>query len=525
MTNNTCQINLVFPKMVRFIIYFSEVKMEIAVKSGSPEKQRTACLVLAVFQNRKLSEHAEIVDQVSEGYLSSIIRRGDIEGHAGDTLLLHHVPNIVADRVLLVGVGKERDLNDQQYQRIIYASAKLLNTTGANEAVSYLSELPVKGRNSLWKIKQAAIHIANQSYQFELLKTKKNEHSKKLKKIVFTIPTRKKLVDAEQALREAQAINSGMLLTKNLANMPANICNPEYLAHEALIMSKQFPNIDVEVLDRKDLEELKMGAFLSVAKGATVEPKLIIFNYCGGPKDQQPIVLVGKGVTFDSGGISIKPSAAMDEMKYDMCGAASVFGVIRACAELQLEMNIVGIIPATENMPSGDATRPGDIVTSMSGKTIEILNTDAEGRLILCDALSYADRFNPHSVIDIATLTGACIIALGHHTSAVMGNHNPLINELKNAGKTSGDPCWELPLGEEYQKQLDSNFADIANIGGRPAGSITAACFLSRFTKKYHWAHLDIAGTAWKSGKEKGATGRPVPLLMEYILQQSKTEK
>ena len=502
-----------------------EILMEITVKSGSPEKQRTACLVVAVFNNKKLSKAAEIINDISDSYISSIIRRGDLEGKLGETLLLQQVPNIVADRVLLVGVGKEKELNSSQYKRIITAATKFLNTTGANEAVSYLTELPVTGRDSLWNVKQATIYCATENYNFDLLKSKKKDHSRNIKKLTFTIPNRKNLVDAEQAVREAQATVTGMVLAKNLANMPANICNPEYLAKEAIKMSKQMSNVDTKILHKKDLEDLKMGSFLSVAQGAAVEPKLIVFNYCGGPKDQKPVVLVGKGVTFDSGGISLKPGAGMDEMKYDMCGAASVFGVIKACSEMQLSMNVVGIIPATENMPSSKATRPGDVVTSMSGQTIEVLNTDAEGRLILCDALTYAERFEPHSVIDIATLTGACIIALGHQTSAVMSNHNPLVTELKNAGKLSDDPCWELPIGDEYQSQLDSNFADMANIGGRPAGSITAACFLARFTKKYHWAHLDIAGTAWVSGKNKGATGRPVPLLLEYLIHQDQTRQ
>jgi leucyl aminopeptidase len=267
-----------------------------------------------------------------------------------------------------------------------------------------------------------------------------------------------------------------------------------------------------------------MGALLSVARGSRQPAKLIVMEYRGGAKNQKPIVLVGKGVTFDSGGISLKPGEAMDEMKYDMCGAASVIGTMSACAELQLGLNMVGIVPATENLPDGQATKPGDIVTSMSGQTIEILNTDAEGRLILCDALTYAGQFDPDVVIDVATLTGACIIALGHHPAGLLGNHNPLINDLLNAGKTSGDRCWELPLWDDYQEQLDSNFADMANIGGREAGTITAACFLSRFTRDYDWAHLDIAGVAWKSGKEKGATGRPVPLLTRYLLDRCNME-
>ncbi|MCW8910684.1 MAG: leucyl aminopeptidase, partial [Gammaproteobacteria bacterium] len=316
-----------------------------------------------------------------------------------------------------------------------------------------------------------------------------------------------------------------MTLAKDLANLPGNICTPSYLAEQAKALGKTYRDLKVEILEESDMEELKMGSFLSVSRGSRQPAKLITMEYAGGDKNQKPIVFVGKGVTFDSGGISLKPGAAMDEMKYDMCGAASVIGVMSTCAELQLPINVVGIVPATENLPDGLATKPGDIVTSMSGTTIEILNTDAEGRLILCDALTYAGKYDPHVVIDIATLTGACIIALGNHPSGLMGNHNPLINDLLNAGKISGDRCWELPLWDDYQQQLDSNFADIANIGGKEAGTITAACFLSRFTKKYHWSHLDIAGTAWRSGKQKGATGRPVPLLTQYLLNYIAEQK
>jgi leucyl aminopeptidase len=302
--------------------------------------------------------------------------------------------------------------------------------------------------------------------------------------------------------------------------MPGNICTPSYLAEQARALGKTYKNLNLEILEEADMEKLGMGALLSVARGSRQAAKLICMEYKGGEDSQKPIVFVGKGVTFDSGGISLKPGAAMDEMKFDMCGASSVFGAMSAIAELQLAINVVGIVPATENLPDGLATKPGDIVTSMSGTTIEILNTDAEGRLILCDALTYAKKYDPEVVIDIATLTGACVVALGSHPAGLLGNHSPLINDLLSAGKISGDRCWELPLWDDYQEQLDSNFADIANIGGKEAGTITAACFLSRFTKKYRWAHLDIAGVAWKSGKEKGATGRPVPLLMQYVFDR-----
>ncbi|MFZ9039576.1 MAG: leucyl aminopeptidase, partial [Gammaproteobacteria bacterium] len=327
---------------------------------------------------------------------------------------------------------------------------------------------------------------------------------------------------AGKAIDQASAISAGMSLARDLGNLPANVCTPSHIAKTARQLASGEKRLRVAVLDEADMKKLKMGSLLSVSAGSRQPAKLIALEYRGAAAKEQPIALVGKGVTFDTGGISLKPGAAMDEMKFDMCGAASVLGTLKAVNQMQLPINVVGIVPATENMPDGLATKPGDIVTSMSGQTIEILNTDAEGRLILCDALTYAGKFKPRCVIDIATLTGAAIIALGKVPSAVLGNNRGLIDALIKCGQQIEDKIWELPLWDEYQDQLKSNFADMANIGGRDAGTITAACFLSRFTKEYKWAHLDIAGTAWKSGEEKGATGRPVPLLTQYILSQVK---
>jgi leucyl aminopeptidase len=315
---------------------------------------------------------------------------------------------------------------------------------------------------------------------------------------------------------------TGVSLAKDLGNLPANVCTPTYLAQQARKIAREW-KLQFEVLERKDMETLGMGSLLSVAQGSHQPPKLIVLSYAGGPKKAKPVVLVGKGITFDTGGISLKPSAEMDEMKFDMCGAASVLGALRACAEMKLKLNVVGIIPTTENMPGGGATKPGDIVTSMSGQTIEVLNTDAEGRLILCDALTYAERFEPAAVVDIATLTGACVIALGHVAIGLFSNKESLARELLAAGDEAYDRAWHMPLWDDYQEPLKSNFADMANIGGRPGGSITAACFLSRFAKKFDWAHLDIAGTAWNSGKEKGATGRPVALLVSFLMKRAGT--
>ncbi len=498
--------------------------MEFIVKSGNPEKQRTACVVIGVFAPRRLSPSGEELDQASDGYLTNFLRRGDLEGKVGQTLLLHNIPNTLCDRVLLVGCGKERELTDNQYRKIVATAATTLHETGALEAVSYLVEIHVKGRDIRWRVRQAVEATRDALYRFEELKSKKDETRPPLRKLVLALPQRSDLPDGESAAREGVAIADGVALAKDLANRPGNICTPTHLAEQATALAKRHRSIKVEVLEAADMKKLGMGSLLSVARGSAEPAKLIVLQYKGAKKKDKPIALVGKGVTFDSGGISLKPGAAMDEMKFDMCGAASVLGTLSAAADLKLPLNIVGVIPATENLPSGTATKPGDIVTSMSGQTIEVINTDAEGRLILCDALTYAERFDPDVVIDIATLTGACVVALGAHASGLLGNHAPLAHQLLNAGKTSGDRAWELPLWEEYQEQIKSNFADMQNVGGREAGTITAACFLARFTKKFHWAHLDIAGTAWLSGAKKGATGRPVPLLTQYLIDRS-TEK
>jgi leucyl aminopeptidase len=497
--------------------------MEFTVKSGSPEKQRIACVAAGVFESRKLSHAAKLLDDASGGYISNLIRRGECEGKLGQTLLLHNVPNTLCERVLLIGCGKEKNFDAKAFHRVNGVAAKFLDEKGATELFSCLTELAIKNTDTGWKVSHAVRATYNALYQFNQLKSKKEDVRRPLRRVIFSVPSRRELPEGEQSVREGMAIASGMTLAKDLANLPGNICTPTYLAEQAKALQKTYRNFKVDVLEQKDMEKLGMGSLLSVARGSRQPPKLITLEYSGGDSKQKPVVLVGKGVTFDSGGISLKPGAAMDEMKFDMCGAASVLGTLSACAELQLPINVVGVIPATENLPDGQATKPGDIVTSMAGITIEILNTDAEGLLILCDALEYAKKFDPEVVIDIATLTGACVIALGAHPAGLMGNHPPLVNDLLHAGKISGDRCWELPIWDDYQEQLDSNFADVANIGGKEAGAITAACFLARFTKKYHWAHLDIAGVAWKSGKDKGATGRPVPLLMQYLLNHAST--
>jgi len=496
--------------------------MEFTIKSGNIAKQRSACIVVGVHELRHLSPAARQLDTLSRGYLTTVLKRNDFRGTAGQTLLLHQVPRTVSERILLVGCGREKDLNDTTYQKIIARIAIVLNEAGIKEAVSCLAELDVKGRNLHWKLRQSVEVIHDVLYRFNQLKSKKNDQPVVFNKLTHNVAGTKDAAIGKKAIAEGRAIAKGVELAKNLGNLPSNICTPSYLANEAKTLAKKYRSIKVQVLEEATMKKLKMGSLLSVARGSHELAKLIILHYQGGKKTDKPVALVGKGITFDTGGISIKPAQAMDEMKYDMCGAASVLGTLTTIASLRLPINVVGVIPSAENMPDGNASKPGDIVTSMSGQTIEILNTDAEGRLILCDALTYSERFKPDVVIDIATLTGACVIALGKHASGLLSNYDPLTQNLLEAGKQSCDRAWELPLWEDYQEQLKSNFADMANVGGREAGTITAACFLARFTRKFHWAHLDIAGTAWKTGHHKGATGRPVPLLTQYLINRSK---
>ncbi|NRA82681.1 MAG: leucyl aminopeptidase [Gammaproteobacteria bacterium] len=496
--------------------------MEFNVKSGSPEKQRSACIVVGVFEPRRLSPIAEQLDKISEGYISNLLRRGDLEGKVGQMLLLHHVPNILSERILLVGCGKERELDERQYRQIIQKTINTLNETGSMEAVCFLTELHVKGRDTYWKVRQAVETTQNSLYVFDALKSKKDETRRPLRKIVFNVPTRRELPTGERAIKHGEAVASGMSLCKDVANMPPNICNPAYLARQSRQLSESYDNVNVEVIGEEQMAELGMESYLAVGRGSDNESQMTIIRYEGNPsKKTKPIVLIGKGLTFDSGGISLKPGEGMDEMKYDMGGAAGVLGAMKSLAELQLPINVIGILAGCENMPSSNAYRPGDILTTMSGQTVEVLNTDAEGRLVLCDVLTYVERFDPELVIDTATLTGAVIVALGKHACGLLSNHNPLAHELLNAGEQSSDRAWRLPMWDEYQEQLSSPFADFTNLGGRAAGTITAACFLSRFTKKYHWAHLDVAGTAWNSGANKGATGRPVPILVQYLLNKA----
>jgi len=484
-------------------------------------RSETATLVLAVSEDGKLSDAAKMIDQHSEGAISAWLERGDMSGKLGQTLLLRGLPGINAERVLLVGIGKEKErLSAAKYRKIVQAAFNALKDLGGIDATFALGDWLPKGFDRYGATRLLIETLIGCDYRFDQFKSQKSPE-RALQRIQVLIKEQE-LSEAKRALEHALAIGQGMQLTRDVANLPANICTPQYLAEQAQLLASEHQTLSVEILDEKQLEAEGAGAFLAVAKGSEQPPRLIVLNYQGADKNSAPFVLVGKGITFDTGGISIKPAANMDEMKYDMCGAASVLGTVQAVAKMGLKINLIGLLACAENMPSGRATRPGDIVKSMSGQTVEILNTDAEGRLVLCDALTYAERFKPQAVIDIATLTGACIVALGSHAAGLMGNSQELLEQLEQAGEQAADRAWQLPLLEEYQEQLDSPFADIANIGGPKAGTITAGCFLSRFAKNLNWAHLDIAGVAWVSGgKEKGASGRPVPLLTQYLLERA----
>lgn len=499
--------------------------MDFSIKAFDAKKpltgMRCGCMVLGVYENGRLAAISEEFGKIDT--VAAALKSGDLQPKAGSTLIVRGGTGLAAERVLLVSLGKQDEASDKGYLSAAQAAAKTLATLGAADAVVAFPLDDVPNRDAGWAIRTIVLAIREQAYRFDAMKSKKEPPQNGVRKVAFHVAA-DQAAEAKLAVAQAVALANGMDLTKDLGNLPPNICTPTYLAETAKKIARDF-GMDVEVLDRKQLQALKMGSFLSVTNGTAEPPKFIVLKHSGGKAKEAPVVLVGKGITFDTGGISLKPGLNMDEMKYDMCGAGSVLGTFRAIGELQLKLNAIAVIPTCENMPSGTATRPGDIVTSMSGQTIEILNTDAEGRLILCDALTYVERFKPAAVVDVATLTGACITALGHHNSGLFTRHDDahdaLADELLAAGKATGDTAWRMPIEDSYQEQLKSNFADIANIGGPPGGSITAACFLERFTKKYTWAHLDIAGTAWKSGAAKGATGRPVPLLTTFLIRRA----
>ena len=494
--------------------------MEFSTKTVSPENAKTGCVVVGVYEASKLTASGTALDKASKQHIATILKRGDMSGKAGSILLLHHVPNVAAERVLLVGLGKDAELGDKSYREAIRAALRAVGQTGAADATLCLLEVAVKGRDAAWKAEHTALIAGECTYRFENFKGTPERNSAALKHIILAAASKPEQTAVDRALHAGSAMAEGIALAKDLGNTPPNVCTPAFLADAAQKMAKS-QGLKVQVLEQRDMEKLGMGSLLSVSMGSRNPPKFIILQHSGGKKGHKPAVLVGKGITFDTGGISIKPAPDMDEMKYDMSGAGSVLGTMKAIALMKLPLNVVGLVPTCENMPDGNASRPGDIVKSMSGQTIEILNTDAEGRLILCDALTYAERYEPSAVVDIATLTGACVIALGHVASGMYANKDALAAEIIKAGDSAHDRVWHMPLWDDYQEQLRSNFADMANIGGRPAGSVTAACFLSRFAKKFDWAHLDVAGTAYKSGREKGSTGRPVGLLCHFLMARA----
>ena len=480
--------------------------------------QSTDCLIIGIYENNEFTKSFNEIDQITQGYLSQLAQSQDLSGKIGQATLLHSLPNLATKRVLVAGCGKRGETTERQFKQIIQRVSQTLKELNIQQVVNNLTDVEIKDRDLFWNVRFTVETIEHSLYQFDEFKSKKAD-AISLQEIIFNTDD----AQAQQAIAEAQAIANGVKAARNIANMPPNICTPAYLAEQAKKLAETSTSLSLDVVDEEDMTKLGMNAYLAVSRGSQNPAYMSILHFNNAPdKNAKPIVLVGKGLTFDAGGISLKPAADMDEMKYDMCGAASVFGTMKAIAELNLPLNVIGVLAGCENLPDGNAYRPGDILATMNGLTVEVLNTDAEGRLVLCDALTYVERFEPQYVIDIATLTGACVVALGQHNSGLVSTDDVLAEQLLQAAHQTTDKAWRLPLSEEYQEQLKSPFADLANIGGRWGGAITAGAFLSNFTKKYTWAHLDIAGTAWLQGANKGATGRPVSLLTQFLINQTK---
>ena len=493
--------------------------MKFQSKTGAASQQRTACAIVPIFSGGGLTTSAKSLDAGGDGLITRAIKNGDIKGDAGELLLLTATGTLPCQRILLVGLGTKAKLDRRTWRKATRSALAAVARGKYTEAVLHLTSESVRDADAYRRARLAVEIWLEVSYRFTAMKSEPGDKPPTLQTLNLACNARDQRA-TRRGISHGEAIGRAVALTKDLGNLPPNVCTPSYLVERARSIAKQGKKLTLTALTPAAIRKLRMGAFLAVTQGAVEQPRFIVLNYRGARAIDQPVVLIGKGITFDSGGISIKPSAAMDEMKFDMCGAATVLGVMQAVSELKLPINVVGIVPTCENMPSGAATRPGDIVTTMSGQTVEILNTDAEGRLILCDAITYAARFKPAVMIDIATLTGACLVALGRVRSGLLGNSDKLANALLAAGQAADDRAWRLPLDDDYAELLKSPFADVANIGGRDAGTITAAIFLSRFVGKTDWAHLDIAGTAWTQGKSKGGTGRPVPLLMEFLLRR-----
>ena len=487
--------------------------LQFELNHAHPTTVATDCIVLGVFADGALSASGMAIDGISNGRLRALVARGDVSGKSGRNTLLHDIEGIAAPRVLLVGLGETAKFGVSQYLRAIADSVRALKSGASKSALCTLTELDVPGRDANWRVRQAVIAADHAAYRYTSNITRKPDAG------LETLQ-----VHGEPAQRAALdtgiGIAAGIAYTRELGNLPPNICNPAYLAERARQLASDHEHVTCEILERADMEQLGMGSLLAVSRGSANPPKLIVLKYDGGGV-AKPYVFVGKGITFDSGGLNLKVQGGIEEMKFDMLGAASVLGAFHATASLKLPINLVCIVPAVENMADGDAYRPSDVLTAMSGKTIEVLNTDAEGRLILCDALTYAQRFEPQALVDVATLTGACVVALGKVAHGLMSKHDDLSQELLSAGEHVYDRAWRLPLWDEYQTLLESAFADVANIGGKYAGAITAGCFLARFTEGQRWAHLDIAGTSWDEGKKGLATGRPVGMLCQWLLDRT----
>lgn len=488
--------------------------MQYALVGSHPEQVETQCLVIGVAKDSPAPGTAATVDSLTEGLISRLIESGDLSHKPGRCVMLHSQPGIPAQRILAVGVGSIDKLNRHRFRQICVAAGNALKNSAVTQATVTLTELAVSETDESWRIMTATAALDFATYRYTQTKPVGEDEHPAVTSISLA-------GSDENALAQAQGLAKGIERARELGNLPPNICNPGFLASQAGEIAAHHDKVSLEVLNRDQMEEMGMGSLLGVAQGSDNPPHLIVLSYQGAGADDAPVAFVGKGITFDTGGISLKPGPGMDEMKYDMCGAAAVLGAFEACAEMGLPVNLTTIVPAVENMPGGKAYRPGDVLTSMSGKTIEVLNTDAEGRLILCDSLTYAAQLKPRSIVDVATLTGACVVALGHHATGLMTKSDELAQALLDAGEQSCDRAWRLPIWDDYQKQLDSPFADMANVGGKSAGAITAGCFLARFAEGETWAHLDIAGTAWEGGSKDGATGRPVAMLVQYLMNLS----
>ena len=495
--------------------------MDYFTTTSAASRRASGCLIVGIYESGELGAAAAEIDAATGGAVRRLAKRGDLSGEIGDSRMLCSLEGVRAERVVVAGLGQKEKFGVPEFRQALAAAVRSFKGSKAQDVVNYLTLEDIKGASAYYLARYTVQAIGSGLYEFEEMKSVRKRPVTPIRKIGVAIKNRGDQSMAERGAEHADAIVVAMTLAKDLGNLPPNICTPTYLGQTAERLARQHSSIHTQILNEAAMKRLKMHSLLSVSNGTNEPAKLIIMQYKGASSRERPVVLVGKGITFDSGGISLKPGPGMDEMKYDMCGAASVIAAVAAIAKLKLPINVTAVIPTCENLPSGTATRPGDIVTSMSGQTIEILNTDAEGRLVLCDAMTYARRFKPAVMIDVATLTGACVIALGHHRTAIMSNSDSLAREISDAGINADDRGWHMPLGEEYDRQLKSNFADFANVGGREGGAITAAAFLAKFTDGLEWAHLDIAGTAWISGSKKGATGRPVPMLTEFLLQRA----